>query len=520
MRRVVIMTGLAVIISAMTLCMTGCGGAPLAKTADELNKLIEQGAYAEEYASYYADNTEKPIKVYYDEAKDALSIGLSWRTDLDKLFDVLYGTLNGKDIGSLTVFMTGTALDGFEALLSEKLGKLECNSIEMLGVCEDIADSRVENHDWTILCEKTNTLYIKSPYAAIDFVTYSDEEKARFDNITCVDVSTASDNVKFSQLSLFKNLETIAIVDGSCYESVLEEEDTESTNRDANTAGDATAAESESTEGTSAENTTDEDSTEAEAVLKEFEYGRYSRGIGAESEEDMLSLVDMTNIKTLLIYPETGYTLTESGEEFIAALQFIAPDMQVNPPDKAYTEGETVNASSLETPVIGKERQHEIFAEILGLEVKDVYEECKTFEESPSEAQISGKVLVYEDQPTTKYWGSERSISSTGKCFIDETEAAGLSAPQNTGDYNTFVLIYPTYAHTGKYTSGTLAYKKTLNVQVFDLEKKVAYKAETVDSAAAPNNFSYYKGSAPDKYSGSTDVNKAFDYLKGLKKEA
>lgn len=521
MKRFAVLTGLAVMVCALALSLTGCGGSPLAKTADDLNKLVEQGAYTEEYASYYADNTDKPIRVHYDEAKDALSIGLSWRTDLDKLFDVLYSDLNGKDIGTLTVFMTGTALDGFEALLSEKMGKLECNSIEMLGVCSNIADSNVKNHDWTVLCEKTDTLYIESPYVASDFVSYSDEEKDRFNNITRVEISTESGEVRFSQLDLFKNLETIALVDGSEYSCVLEDDENEEiVATESADADDSAAAESESSEDPSAESAENEDVDNTETTLMEFKYGRYSGGIGTDTEKDMLALKEMKNIKTILIYPETGYTLTESGEEFIAALQFIAPEMQVNQPDKAYTEGEAVEASTLKTPIIGEEKQHDIFEEILGLEVNAVYEECKNFEESSSGAQISGNALVYEDQPSTKYWGSERSITSNGRCYIDEIEAAGLPAPQKSGDYSTFVLIYPTYSHTGKYTSGTLAYTKTLHVQVFDLEKKVAYKAETVDTAAAPSTFSYYKGSVPDKYSGSTDVNKAFDYLKGLKKEA
>ena len=51
------------------------------------------------------------------------------------------------------------------------------------------------------------------------------------------------------------------------------------------------------------------------------------------------------------------------------------------------------------------------------------------------------------------------------------------------------------------------------------MENKIAYEAESVGTAAAPQSFSYFAGSVPDKHSGEVDIDKALNYLKKLKKQ-
>ena len=46
---------------------------------------------------------------------------------------------------------------------------------------------------------------------------------------------------------------------------------------------------------------------------------------------------------------------------------------------------------------------------------------------------------------------------------------------------------------------------------------KVAYAAEEVGTEPAPQSFSYFAGSVPDKHSGEVDIKKAYDYLSKLK---
>ena len=112
---------------------------------------------------------------------------------------------------------------------------------------------------------------------------------------------------------------------------------------------------------------------------------------------------------------------------------------------------------------------------------------------------------------------SVTAYSSTGTVLINEAPKK-IKVPKHVKDYNTFVYIYPTYTRTGSYNTGTIAYRQTLHVQVFDLGRKAAYEAETVGTAEAPQKFTYFVGSMPDKKSGEVSMKNVWKYLKKLKK--
>ena len=133
------------------------------------------------------------------------------------------------------------------------------------------------------------------------------------------------------------------------------------------------------------------------------------------------------------------------------------------------------------------------------------------------EAVLTGKSLIYVADPSMDDWSDKKVYSTIGDVKIQEPSKEGIKVPASVGDYQTFVYIYPTYSRTGVYTSGTKAYSQTLHVQVYDMQDKVKYDAETVGTEPAPQSFSYFVGSVPDKHSGEVDLKKAYDYLSKLK---
>ena len=105
-----------------------------------------------------------------------------------------------------------------------------------------------------------------------------------------------------------------------------------------------------------------------EEELKSFDYF-------SNDDDGIWEFGNMENLKTLFIYPETGYELTGGGETFIKKVQYMNPKLQVNAPGAAGTEN-LVAVTEIETPSITDEQAAELLAQILEEDVDKVYEEC------------------------------------------------------------------------------------------------------------------------------------------------
>lgn len=494
MRNKLIAVAFLFVIAAVMVCCCGCGASPLAKAYDDLMELSAQGVQDE--SAPYSDVVDNPLLLKYAEEKDALTIKMDSTADLDKIFDVLDKDLGGKDIGTIIFLMDGTRGDGFENDLNKRMGQLDCKSVAMLGVDFDITDSELENHDWTKLANKSEALYIEYIYGLSDVYNYSKKEQKWLDNIKHVEILYQG-NEFFYSYKMLKNLESISLVSYDTYNIQESEEDAETTAEEASTAAVEDVSEDKET-----------------TVAADFEYNVYT-----STKNDLFSFAEMKKLNTMLIYPDTGYNLTESGQKVIASLQCIVPKLQVNKPGSPYSEDSTVKVKEIKTPDLDEAKKVEILEDLLESEIKEIYEKCEKFDAKPGDAVLNGNVLVYEDQPLEDSWSGDKKMTGVGECLINETKNAGIDAPKMIGNYKTLVFAYPTYSRTGTYTSGTGAYSKSLHVQVFDLENKIAYEAETVDSSSAPQSFTYFAGSRPDKHSGDIDNNKIFEYLKKLQKK-
>ena len=88
--------------------------------------------------------------------------------------------------------------------------------------------------------------------------------------------------------------------------------------------------------------------------------------------------------------------------------------------------------------------------------------------------------------------------------------------PQRAGDYRYFIYVYPTYNLVGTYSNGTKGYTETYYIQVFDMNKKIAYKPIKAASKRPEQKMSFSKVSPPRKHSGTVKESKVYKAIKKL----
>jgi len=481
---------------AMVFALCGCGGPPLLKAYESLST-------AAETAASDGTNVVPPFIVNYDEESDTMMLKIDNTIEPKTVFDPINEEIDGEDIGTIYFSLQGIAGDGFESKIDKKIGQLSCNSMKMLGL--DYYILNAESHNWLNMAGKTESLYIDSPISV--FAYYNDKDKKKLGKFK--DVKFAyNDTLDFDHLDLLPGVKTISLVPPV---EITKEASSEDPLDNVLEDNEYLSSENSATEA----NATTETSAEGEAPAADPIIFNYFNA----SSTDLLSFKDMKKLTTLLIYPETGYTLGADGERFIKLLQFIRPDLQINAPGEAFDGESLISIGDIKTPNIPDEYGQTMLAELLENEVEDVYKKCSKFESKDADPVLKGKCLIYKADPDQEDWSTKRVFSSTGEVLITEPAKDGIKVPTKFGDYKTFVYVYPTYVKTGTYTSGTKAYSQTMNVQVFDLKDKVAYKSVSIKTVDPPQSFSYYAGSVPDKHSGEVDIEEVYNYLKSLKKQ-
>lgn len=489
-------------LGVLLFALCGCGGTPLSKAYDSLSELTQ--AEGEDTEAAYNVNL---LAVDYDEETDTLLINIDNGADLDPIFDALNKAIDGKEIGSIIFSLSGTKGDDYEKALDKKISELSCTSMERLGLDYYLID--YPTHKWLALADKTDKLYVNANFSA--FWNYDDKDRKALSKFK--DVETAyNSSMRLSGIDRLDGMETLTFVPPYTIEPVEEEnpldavtEDNPYLSGEAANEEDAAVAEIETQNETAA---TDESGEEIPA-LQQFDYFLSSN----DGVEDLASL---KNLQTVLIFPETGYELTTGGEVFIKTLQYLNPDLQINVPGEPGAE-KRIPVSDVKTPNVTDEQASGILAGFLLKEIEPVYKECSDFATADGDAVLNGKCLIFVADPPMEKWSEKKVFTTAGTIQLQEPAKEGIKIPEAVGDYKTFVYIYPTYSRTGVYTSGTKAYSQTLNVQVFDMESKAAYKAESVGTEPAPQSFTYFAGSVPDKHSGEVSVSKAIDYLSKLK---
>jgi hypothetical protein len=435
-------------------------------------------------------DTAELFDVAYDEDNDVLFLYIDNGLELEPVFSALNKAIDGQDIGTLVFYLDGTRGDDYEKELNQKIGELSCASMERLGLNYHIVD--YPEYSWLKLADKTDKLYLDTNFSV--FWEYDDGSISKLSKFKDLQIGY-NPTMLLNGISKFTGVETISFIPKYAVPRMH-----------IDSIENATTASTEAAEGASEDS--DAESDEVASTAKLFDYYEYS----AEGVE---GLVNLENLKTVLIFPETGYELTSGGQVFMKTLQYLNPGLQVNAPGEAGTEN-LIAVLDVETPDVSEEIADDLLTGLLEEKVEMVYEECNEYKKADGDAVLTGKSLIYVADPDTDDWGDSMKYASIGEVKVAEAAKEGIKVPSSVNDYQTFVYVYPTYSRTGVYTSGTKAYSQNLHVKVFNMQDKIAYESKSVGTAAAPQSFSYFQGSVPDKHSGEVGIDKVYDYLKKL----
>ena len=89
--------------------------------------------------------------------------------------------------------------------------------------------------------------------------------------------------------------------------------------------------------------------------------------------------------------------------------------------------------------------------------------------------------------------------------------------PKRAGDYDTFVYVYPRFTKYGNYDKGTEGFTQSTNVRVYNMKKKIRYKAVVADTVKPAQQFRYY-GAVPKIHYEDIRVSNVVKYLNKLAK--
>lgn len=506
-----------IVVIIVILALTSLGGTPLAKAYEDLSELAKdtdtvaidnsEDSTSNDLIQYYPEAGDYPIaELAYNEDKDILIISIAYNADVEKIFEVLNKDIKGKDIGTIKFDNTVDALVSQDFLeeYSEGIGELSCSSMESISIDSMITEGN--SSKWAEVLPKVQSVY---------FLNFLDSNRPdidiqnKLDSLKTINVDCTG-SLDIPYMSLYPNVERIVFTN-----DVFNTGDWRVTENGVEL--DENAAESE-TEAMTFTAGSSETSSTSSTSASSSEGGPVSLNYSDTDSQKIIALSELSKLKEIIIYPDSGYASDVYGDDLIYALQCVMPDLLVNKPDEAYSEGSLVPVSDIDTNNLTTDMKQNILQTYLKVDAKECYDEAVKFNSSSDGPLLNGTVFVYDASTASEEgWSGERTFSSTGSAVITPLKNCGITLPNKIGDYDTFAYIYATYNQTGKYTSGTKAYTKSLYVQVFDMNKKIAYNSHSVGSASAPYQFQYVVGSAPDKYSGTVSVDKAYEYIKGLK---
>ena len=554
---------LTAFIFAVIFVCCGCGGSALNKTNEALLKI--QKEEAEKSPIGFSIN-----EISYDETRDKLKVVLGSSTDFDTVFETINKYVKDQEIGSM-LFLTDpsntsqTYLEKYE----KNIAGLQFKKAKCIGLDSGLVSAG--NHEWTNLIPKTDSIQMMG---SSDVTKYKGDALDKIAGIKHL-VMNQEPSQYINGMKNLKGVETVTLGDYAIYKTTTKEQLLDNDGSDAssvqlpdgvtdnlenngsnttnngssttnngssstNTGGNSTnmddlinnnnnSGNSGSTSNNSgsgstdnsATNSTDSSSGDKDSKDKEDEdVPPVGLSFTTYQVDNMTALNDLSGVKKVLIYPDGVYKNDSASNLFLYTLQLMKPDVMVNPPNETYSEDNLKKASEMSITGVSDSTKEQILEELMEDKAESIYKKCKKFKKKSGKAVLNGAAFVYKaSSPGTSTWSDSKRFYSDGQMVLSELKDYKVKTPKNMNDYKTFVYIYPTYELKGHYTVGTPGYAKTLHVQVFDLENKVAYEPESVDSEEPPQTMRYYIGSIPDKYAGSTDDKEAYKYLKKLKQK-
>ena len=497
----IVVPALFCFFAALLLILSGCGGEPLEKAFNDIDK---------------NEDIEAKTVVKYHMQSDTLEVGIYQDADIDALFEILNKDLSGADVGTL-LFRTYFNVPAEDlSKFSEKIGELEVGSIGMLGVDGPIAGAG--NHKWLGAATKAEKIYVPQ---LSDFEGYTEEELK--------DIKTVwTGGTVFGGIENLPDLTEVAIdakVEPNDVETGMQvnadirtDEDGKLESSEEGVAEEGTAIDTADDTATSA-NATEESAQDGEEGEEKVEAVTFDPGY-YNGVETFMPLKKAAKLERILIMPtEEAYTFGPSGAGFIYGIQNVKPDVMMNKPDEAFSKDNLVKASEIDISKIDQNGslKQSILEGFLKEEIKGCYSKGIKADKSSKTPVVTGRALVFKATPDPDDWASKRKYYSNGSIINGVQLSGKIPTPKYAGDYDTFIYVYPVYSRTGVYTSGTKAYSETYMAQVFDLKNNIAYEPQKIGSAAAPQSFRYVAGNPPSKKSGDVSEDKILSYLKKLK---
>ena len=413
------------------------------------------------------------------------------------MFNILSKNIKNKAIGTL-YFQTLYDVEESEiSEINDGISKLNPKSLMVLGMDTSLVESK--NHVWTKILSKTDVLYTRY---VTDFASYGDS-KSDLQKVKKIWLY----NDTYSGISNFPNLEELGI-----YATVESTDDRVSTKGKVyssygNSFSYPTKAKAEIVTNEKGESIT------KEPVEQPFEFNE-----SYKEPDEYLPLKEAKNLKRITIAPcFEKYKMDADGAAYLFALSNVRNDIMINKPDTKLTDNSYINVEELNknNAQLAKNDINSIVKAYLSDEVKDIYSKAKKFKKKNKKHRVTDKALVYVAKPDSTMYKKKRIYHSNGSVLGTTELGDSIKLPERTHDYKYFVYAYPTYKYFGKYNSGTKAYTETYWVQVFDMDKKIAYKPQKVGSKN-PEQKIRYSGTPPVKHAGSVSLNKIYKAIKKL----
>ena len=405
----------------------------------------------------------------YDQTTDALIVDMGKVGDVGKFFEVLNESVEGADIGILSLrhIVKGSARE-----LSEGLANLPCKSLKCLDMGASNKDGLMaeleKEEGWTSLLVKTEALYDPDAYELGKYSTNA------LSNIACVKaiwIDSYGTMDGENGLGIMSGVEELRFTAG---------------------------------------------------LTSEYRKRNSEVGFTVGDEKRLLdNLKNMKSLKRVVVFPEASAWEADDGYcTFILELQSLDLGLLTNEPFQGWNgqNDSLINVTDIDVlSLSSSDVVVKALKSCLKGKAKSAFETGKSFAVKDGAPKINGKCLVYLGDPTESEWDDyDKFFDYTSLVLLDElkgTNVKTMGSVSNNFDY--FVYIYPTFNHVGKYGDSTEAYETEVNVRVYDMNKKEKYESGVIATVPAPDEYRY-SGSPASRYWPNIDKEAAIDYIATL----
>ena len=487
MKKRLLLIGIALIVGV---AIFGCGSEKKTNTESSLKKTYKN---IEKEKSIH-----RTIRAAYDKDRDHLEIAFYPGAKIDKLFDILNKNIKGTSTGELYFETLYDVSDEEKVKICEHIGKLNPKALKVFGMDEVLLECK--NNTWTNILPKADVFY--APSVSYLYGCKDANCKKIFETVKKIWLY----NDIYSGLSLFPNLEEIGI-----FATFTCQDDRASTkgkvyNSSGSTYAYPTVASSETATNKNGK------TVKVKAKPQPFEFDE-----GFDEPSDYNGLADAKKLKKITIAPcFDEYTIKFGSYGYFFGIANVRDDLLINKPETSLKKNSYIKIDEIYTTnnQLSKSDKEFIVHQFLADEVKSVYNKAKKFKQKNSKPKIIDKALVYLAQPGESNYKKKRVYHSAGRVLDSSDLGNKFKLPEKANDYKYFVYVYPTFKYYGKYDRGTKAYTQTYWVQVFDLDKKVAYKPLKIGSKK-PEQTIRVSG-IPDKYAPTVGIKKIYKFIKKL----